>query len=247
MKIGVQILIILCVSSSLPILLNAQGKVYKFFAELSIGPSFPVGKFHDKTYSANLGDENPPGIAKIGSGINALIGYKLNKWFNLNILACGQQNQEDANAIKKYLESKPNVARATVTVDKWQIVKGMGGISYKIAISKKEEIFLYPCIMAGICKTTIPSLSYETFNNNGNVIEMAKSKPPPLPAAFCNQLNMKMQWQKTKRFHILVDVQYFISNPKQTYSYMNNGNWYSVTAKYSLSSINLLLGAGISF
>src|SRR5690242_9472384 len=75
-----KLLILLTVSLFATIALQAQEKQTKLFTELSIGPSFPIGRF--AATSTNSGDK-VAGYAKPGLGAQLSAGYHLNNPFGL--------------------------------------------------------------------------------------------------------------------------------------------------------------------
>jgi hypothetical protein len=60
----------------LAFVLHAQKKQPKFLTELSVGPSFPLGRFAETSYNDK---SEIPGFAKTGLGAHLSVGYYLNK------------------------------------------------------------------------------------------------------------------------------------------------------------------------
>src|SRR5688572_18078112 len=88
----------------LTIVLHAQKKQSKFFTELAVGPSFPIGRFASTEYK----DNEVPGFAKTGLSAQLSVGYYLNESIGVMLLSGYTVHPQDEDAYKNDLESYPS-------------------------------------------------------------------------------------------------------------------------------------------
>jgi len=219
----------------------------KFFAELSIGPSFPMGKFASKDYL-----DSTAGFAKLGGAANILFGYQLTDKISVLFTLGGSMNAQDEEALEKRAEqSMGGSATTTIDAGKWKAVKLMLGGRLGTAFSSPGKLSFYADISAGICKTAIPEYSGAIFNNNMQSGAFSNEKIT-LPWSFCYQLGTGLKYGLNKKVYLLGHLNYFDSAPVhrdvKNINFPNPGGPYvPFETKYHLSAINLLVGASIHF
>jgi hypothetical protein len=203
---------------------TAQNKKTKFFAETSIGPSFPIGKFSNKKYTGSF-LSNADGLAKTGVVINLSFGYQLKKTFGTMLLFGYSQNKQDANSFDRYLKNNFGDNTSTsVETNKWQVFKILGGGYLVVPFSAANKLSFRAKLLGGICKTNIPGFKY-AYSVPGNPIPTVGSgtfAKINLPWSFCYQLTTGLNYQIAQKIYLLFDAGYFGSNPIYKYSYNPN-------------------------
>jgi opacity protein-like surface antigen len=224
----------------------AQRQPTKLYAELSIGPSFPVGKFASKDYQ-----DTSAGFANTGVAASISLGYRLNNKFSLLLNFGGSQHGRDAEPIEKRYGQGMSGRDVTVTSDKWKAGKIMAGGRLSLPISSAGKVFFTSDLLAGVCKTAIPEYSGVITVNNMLSGSFMWSKIS-LPWSFSYQVGAGVNYNLNGKIYLLGHLSYFDSRP--VHHTMRNTNppnfagpYVPVDIKYSLSSLNFLLGAGIGF
>lgn len=224
----------------------------KYFAEVKGGLSLPVGGFSNKSYTGGFLDQ-ADGLAKTGPTAGFTAGYHFKKSLAAVVSFGYSNNQQDAAAYNDYLrKSLGNDVSTAIITNAWSVFKITGGGYFETAFSTGSEFFFRSNIQAGICKTSIPGFKYTyatgTFpDQQAGTYMIAKID---VPWAFCYNAGAGIKY-KLSGFYLLADVNYFGSTPIHKYSYMqtfpNPGPLVNAEKKMSLSSINLVAGAGIEF
>lgn len=232
----------------------ASPKEHRFFAGLSLGPSFPTGKFANKNYS-----DTTAGWAQPGPSFNLSAGYMLTRSVGIVLLLGAQENKQDANTITSHLKQQyGDTVRSTVTTNNWKIARILAGGLFKLPVSESGKLFFQAKVLAGVLKTSAPAYSYaygqpQYFVTYGYSV-YATIGSVPLNWAFCYQGNAGLGWRLTKRISLVGDVSYFHAAPVHKYDhyliftpgggFYDRGPWQK---KYIISSVNLMAGAEITF
>lgn len=236
--------------------LSASGQLANshFFVELAAGVAVPVGKFANKTYTADFLNADPSGLAKTGLGLSVTGGYHINKRLSVLLLLGGNQNMQDKNAYENHLKQKyGNNITTSVTTENWKVGKIMAGTVIEIPVSKSGKLFFQPKLLAGMCTATAPGYSYIGFDQNGFLLPDNFTKSGEHPGwAFCYQAGAALKYTLSKKIYLLLDANYFNGTPALKYNYNPNfPNPGPATApgkrNYNVSSVNTFLGAGINF
>jgi hypothetical protein len=246
MKIPCLKLFLLALLMSGTINSHAQNINAKWMTEISIGPSFPVGKYKSKDYK-----DSTAGLAKTGIGASISLGYRLSDHIVILFLGGGAQNKQDEVAMtKSWNENARPGVRTEVHTNSWEIGKLMLGAGMKLPISKSGKFSSASKILAGISKTTIPAYSGIMYVNDAVNGEFSFGKIS-LPWTFCFQINTGFNLQVSHKIYVLTDFNYFNSHPvnhtQRNYTQNPGGPFTPIDIKYSLTSFNIQVGAGIGF
>lgn len=241
------------------IILQAQQKLPKFFAQLSVGPSFPLGKFADKSYTFAVNNDEPEGLAKTGLSIQASSGYHLSKTAGLLFLSGYSEHAQKASGYNEYikqviLSAGVMTSKVDVNTTSWKIVKLMAGGFLNTPLTPDEDLVLVTKITAGVCKTAVPEYNFKGHVTDGITTFSGTFNKTSLSWAFCYQVSMGLKYKLNDRLHLLLDVNSFNATLKKEYTFdpppYPNGNPNLNTyqkVKYKLAELNALIGIGMNF
>jgi hypothetical protein len=238
----------------------SQQKERKFLAELSLGPSFPLGKFAQKTYDGK--DVNYPGFAKTGFNGQLSIGYHLNETFGVLLAGGYSIHAQDEKAYESQIKSENDqVARADVNAKSWKIAKVMAGGFFVSSLSDDDRLVLQTRITAGVCKSAIPEFSVVDYGSSGVWTASGKTGKVALPWTFCYQVSVGLKYKLNNKLHLLFDINSFNATAQKEYfSFINvpetatfGSGPVDMTSqsnykkKFKLAEVNALAGIGIDF
>lgn len=248
-----------CLLIFLPLTLDchAQKHESKFSAEISIGPSLPVGKFADKSVSKDT-VTNLPGRANVGIALAIAFNYRVSKIFSAILLVGGQQNKQNVQSMNNYFElysTSGNDVYRTQTQD-WKIGKIMAGLSLKIPMSNSNKIYFKPVLLAGVLKTSVPGYHYAIYqlltNGSAQPVGFGTHSGYALAWSFCFQAGTGVSYQYNSRVFFSGNINYFHATPSRSYTVYTifppppgNGKPYEVN--YPIAAINVMVGAGVNF
>jgi outer membrane protein W len=230
----------------LTIMLQAQQKQSRFMVEVSGGPSFPVGKFGDKSFNHN-DRKTPEGLAETGVSASLSVGYYLNKKIGLLLSGGYSSNKQNWESYPNDLvRAFPGIDLAPglkITAENWEILNVMGGGFFEIPLNAAHTLNFRTKLTAGACKTAIPERT-----SKSDIGEFTEKKMD-LPWGFCYQASAGLQYKLNNSLHVLLDVNSFnaIAQKSQWQYPPSPGNTYPVTSKFHLNSVNALAGIGLSF
>lgn len=238
--------------------LYSQQKDHKFFAELSLGPSFPIGKFAGKTVKPFPDDDQPAGLAKPGLSSQFLVGYYLKENAGVLISEGSSFHAQDNSGYENYLKAAyttPGAGPVSVDADRksWKIIKLMAGGFLITPLNTEETLVLVTKVTAGACKTAIPAYNYKIYDSNGALYNAGTGDKTSLAWAFCYQVSMGLKYKLNDKLHVLFDVNSFNSTPQKKYTYNPNPvssgppQEEQKNIKYKLAEVNALIGIGIDF
>lgn len=232
---------------------NAQNKKLRYFTEGAIGPTFPTGKFANKSYNGSF-LSNTDGLAKTGVAANLSIGFHLKN--NYGALLCFgiSQNKQDANSFDRYLKNTygSNI-NTSIKANNWNVFKIMAGGFFAAPFSPASKFSFQAKVLAGLFKTNIPGLgyTYSSTDNSVPIIGNLSFAKVSLLWSFCYQVNAGIKYQFTQKFYLVSEFGYFGGTSNYKYMYNPNfpmpGNLVTGEKKIALSSIQLMAGAGINF
>jgi len=219
--------------------LHAQKKQPNFLAELSVGPSFPIGKFADKT-ADNLNKEKPSGLAKTGWGTNLSVGYYLNRSVGL-LLSAGYSDHKQAPAgyTQSIYLSYSGRSSFEFNAKSWKEVNVRTGAFFVMPLTASHRLNLITKLTAGVCKTAIPALGYTAYKEDGTVLYEGTLNEVDLPWGFCYQIDAALKYKLGNHLHALLTVNSFNALPRKKFD--------GVTKQYNLSTVNCMAGIGIDF
>lgn len=234
----------------------APKKDPKFFAGITLGPSFPMGKFANKNFA-----DTTAGLAKVGPSLNVTAGYMFTPSIGVMVLFGGQENKMDPNSITSYLNQRYGDSVGTYAATKsWKTGRILAGGVFKFPLSKGEKLFFQGKILAGLLKTTYPDYNYAYgqvipgIGNPGNYNVRVFAASTPLDWAFCYQANAGLGWQLNRHISLVGDLSYFHAEAHHKYDHYlvfnpggtptDHGPWQK---KYEVASLNLSVGAEFYF
>ena len=226
----------------------------KFFAGLSLGPSFPTGKFANKNFN-----DTTAGLAQAGPSLNVSAGYMFTRSVGVVVYVGGQENKQDAGAIARSLkEAHGDTVSTGAWTNNWKIARIMAGGIFKWPVG--EKFFFQAKGLLGLLKTSLPGYSYgigqviPNIYNPSNYNEIGVTAKIPLNWAFCYQANAGLGWKLSKRISLTGDISYYHADTKHHFDHYlrfnPNGTFYDSgpwDLKYAISSVNLAAGAEITF
>jgi len=233
----------------LAIVLQAQKKQPKFLAELTAGPSIPIGKFASTSNANNKAS----GYAKPGWGGQLSLGYYLNRSFGLLLSTGYTTHQQDQQARKDVYTSRGyRVVR--IDSENWKALNVMAGVFFVTPLTAGSKLCLITKLTAGVCETGIPREQWSGYSNTGPVYSY--NEKIIMPWAFCYQGSVGLQYKFNQKWYVLLDASYFNATPKQEITYSVSslpaaqgglaGRIVTEVNKYELSAINALVGIGIN-
>jgi hypothetical protein len=231
-------------------MLQAQQKTSKLFAEISFGPSIPLGRFSEKTYVLH-NEKEQPGMAKIGLSGNVTVGYYLKENVGVLLLFGYSSNEQQPGGWEEYMKNRwyPTATGFDITTKKWELLKAMGG-GFLVTPLAEHKLNLVTKLSAGVCYTKAPYWGFRIYNENGTLQRFAGSKEK-LPAAFCFQISVGLQYKMNDKVYLLLDVNSFNATAAKDYTYYQDapvpGMPDTIKRKYKLGSFNALAGVGINF
>jgi hypothetical protein len=229
-------------------------KEHRFFAGLSLGPSFPAGKFANKNFN-----DTTAGLARPGPSLSISAGYMFTRSVGVVVSLGGQENKQDAGAIASSVkQANGDTVSTSAWTNSWKIARIMAGGIFKWPVGGK--FFFQAQGLVGVLKTSLPGYIYgigqaiPNINNPSNYSIIASTAKTPLNWAFCYQANAGLGWRLTKRISLVGDISYSHAAPIHKYDhylvftpgggFYDRGPW---QRKYVISSVNLMAGAEIQF
>ena len=239
--------------------LQAQQKQSKFIAELSGGPSFALGKFGNKTYSAPT-ETDPAGMAKTGLAAQLSLGYKINESFGIILLPGYSVHKQDPSSRVESIKDSHSAAasdptyRLNLRANKWKLTKLMAGGFFVTPLTESSKLALVTKLAAGVCKTDIPGYTYTETYNNGFVLNYFSQGNIKLPWTFCYQVSVGLKYKLKDNIHLLFDINSFNSTPTKDITYYRAlptsagpSVGQQINVKYKLAELNTLVGIGFDF
>jgi len=252
-KLSLLFIIILCGHE----IIFAQ-KTPKFLASVSIGVAFPVDKFGSKNFS-----DSSAGWALPGPVLNVSFGYHITKSTGVMLLFSGQLNKQDADVFNNGIkESNGPVTEVQTTTSSWKVPKVMAGGFFNIPLYNPGKVLLKIAVLAGGVKSYFPGYSYSgTTNPTGSPADSrsysATFTGKELPWTFGYQVNAGINYKISSDIFLLADINYFNSDvesyavyPRSTTVIISPGPVPlppPQKTKFSLASLNMMVGAGIRF
>jgi hypothetical protein len=236
------------------IVLHAQKKDHRLVAEISLGPSLPIGKFGNKSFGSEY--HEPSGFAKTGFNAQVSLGYYLNESFGILLLPSYSVHVQDRSGLQAfmkevYLSMGLRTSRVDVDPQSWKIVKLMAGGFFVTPLTAAEDLVLQTKLTAGACKTAIPALSYTGYDADNEMPYPGKMGKTSLSWAFCYQVSVGLKYNLNNKLHLLLDVNSFNATPKKDYFFTSadprTPDPGQQTVKYKLAEVNALVGVGLSF
>jgi hypothetical protein len=241
----------------LALVLHAQEKQSQYFIELAAGPSFPIGKFGEKTYKSLMEEDEPAGLAKTGVNLQATMGYYINESFGVLFSPGYSIHAQDGSGYEEFLTQTvvayggmmPTIS--SVEAKSWNILKLMAGGFMVTPLTMEEDLELNTRILLGACKTAVPGYTFSGRDQAGMPYGGTMDKVS-LPWAFCYQVGLGLKYKLNDKLHVLFDVNSFNATAQREYTYTfpfspNPVPPITEKVKYKLAEVNLMAGIGINF
>jgi hypothetical protein len=229
-----KILLVLFICAQIHNSCIGQQKDEKFTAELQFGPSFPVGKFSNKSYTPF---NNSSGLAIPGFDAGGKFGIRINKNFGIGIYAVQSINKQDAKSFKNYINNGSNFPPdSRVSTSPWQVTKVLAGLNYKDHFTNSK--FSFVCsVMAGVFKTAIPKYEWAVYTQSGSLYNEMSHDKTSLPVSFSYQLNAGLSYDIGSHYYLLLSADYFNGAAKL----------HETNALYKFGTVNINAGIGVKF
>jgi hypothetical protein len=228
---------------------NAQEKMSKFFAEISLGPSFPIGQFAEKDYNGPF-EKDQPGLAQVGQALNATLGYHLKENAGLLLSIGYSSNKQKPESYTEYVRRSMDRFPGEFDVESWKILKVMAG-GFLITPLTEGKLNLVTKLSAGIFKTHIPTSILVGYLPDGTSYAIGKLEKEKLPVTFCYQISIGLQYMLNEKLHLLFDINSFNASAHKDYklSVLSGGTTVTYTGdrKYKFGAVNALVGVGLNF
>lgn len=224
--------------------LHAQEKSSKRFAEISIGPSFPIGQFGEKSYNDNEKDQ--AGLAQVGIATNATFGFHIKENVGWLVTVGYNLNKQKPEGLEEYIKGKyyPDQGTVEVTTKSWKILKVMAG-GFLITPLAEDKLNLVTKLSAGICSAIIPEYSWVAKNTRFTPYEKGGVGKVRLPVTFCYQISLGLQYKMNKKAYLLFDINSF--NATATIKGGRTSGGQLPDRKSKMGTVNALLGVGLNF
>jgi hypothetical protein len=223
--------------------LHAQEKTTKTFAEISIGPSFPIGQFGEKSYNDNEKDQ--PGLAGVGIAANATFGKYLKENIGFLLTVGYSINKQKPKGLEEYMEGKyPAGAEVDVTTKSWKILKVMAG-GFLVTPLAEDKLNLVTKLSGGICSAIIPEYSWHATNTGYSSYEKGGVGKVRLPVTFCYQISLGLQYKMNEKASLLFDINSFNATATNKGGQTSGGQL--PDRKCKLGTVNALVGVGLNF
>jgi len=231
--------------------LHAQRPPSKIFAEVSIGPSFPLGQFAEKSFPG-IEEKDQPGMASVGVNANVTGGYYVKENIGVLLSVGYSTYKQKTEGYSHYFKRNwyLNATEVTVEADHWKMLKVMAG-GFLVTPISEDKINLVTKLSAGILKTDVPKYSWEAYAATGSAFAGGEMEKEKLSATFCYQISLGLQFKMNERVHLLFDINSFnAAATKDAPAQIGipiPGVPSMPDRKYKFGSVNALLGVGLNF
>ena len=234
------------------IAVHAQKKHPKFLTELSIGPSFPIGRFAAISYKDDKNEV--PGFAKTGLAAHLSVGYYLNQNAGVLLSSGLSSHPQDKDHFRREIESSiPGVTLTHFELKNWKTVKLMGGGFVVTPLTSEGELVLLAKLTAGVSKFDIPKREFWGSNQDGTSTISSIDNGGSLPWSFCYQVSLALEYKLNRSLYALLDINSFNTTAKKEFNYTiipGSGippTVMTIKNKYKQATVNALLGIGVRF
>lgn len=227
-----------------------QDSTRNFFASISIGPAFPIGRFSKDEFTLNPAKNEPAGAARVGFAAKGSIGYHITPRLSLLLqLAYGQHKQSGKGLNKLLLDSNVAATSAATRMESWKTASVMLGIQWRGKISGLTNCYPYFNLSGGINKSEQPGYEYTVYSN-GNAFLWGKTASKSLPIGFCYQVEAGLEQVLKANWFLQYRLSWYNGFSSQRYAYVDNfpnGNLINSKFKYTIAALQLGVGLGYRF
>jgi hypothetical protein len=244
----IPLLFILCFLLSI-CKIYSQNTDLPFKAAISVGPSFPVGKFSKIATDTNSSSSD----SKPGPLVSISFSYKFrHSFFGVSILGGWQQKNVDDLAFAKFLAAvMPAGSEIAVKSDNWHIWKILAGPTFEIPLIKNGKTSFEGGVFGGLLKTSIPGFEIGTTYGNPPTVSFESVSKIPLAAAFCYQIDAGVIYRITPSLSLTGNLGFMHAKPVHSYTIYLDPPYYQMPVylneSYPISTINLLVGVAYLF
>lgn len=210
---------------------QAEKKENKMYLALSVGPSFPLGKFGSKSINPDDG----AGFANTGVNAALQYGYLIGKNFGIAANIGYAQYKLDEGPLKSMMVVEdPNFQ---VSADHWQYFSFLAGPMATVAANDKLNFDFR--LLGGLAHTNFPVISASSTYSGATSSENWQS-------AFAWQLGTDMRYHLSSKACFFANLDYLKTKPVTTITVTNGGTEASDVEQH-LGVMNLTVGMGLSF
>jgi hypothetical protein len=227
----------------------AQNADLPYKAAISVGPSFPVGKFSNTVPDSST----LPSAAKPGPLVTVSFSYTFkHSFFGVRILGGWQQNNVNDLAIARYMATQlPSGSEIGVKTDNWHIWKILAGPTFDVPVTKNGKTNFECDILGGVLKTTIPGSEIAVTYGNPPMAFAESVSKTPLPVSFCYQIDAGLNYRITQSLLLTGNLGFMHSTPVHSFTYYLDPPYYTMpvhgSQPFPISSLNLLVGIAYVF
>ena len=242
------ILFILCLSLSI-CKTYSQNTDLPFKAAISVGPSFPVGKFSNTVPDSSTF----PSAAKPGPSVTVSFSYGFrHSHFGIEILGGWQQNNVNDFAIARHLAAgMPAGSEIGVKTDNWHIWKILAGPTFEFPFTKNGKLSFECGVLGGVLKTTIPGYEIGASYSNPPIVSLQSVYKIPLPTTFCYQIDAGVTYRIAPDLLLTGNLCFMHATPTHSFTEYHDPPYFQmpfhVSVPYPVSTINLLVGVAYLF
>ena len=204
----------------------------KFFAAISVGPSFPVGNFASKDLTNNI----DAGLAKVGYNANLHTGYQLTEQFGLASTIFISKYNVDNDAVQRFLNGNGG-SSLNATADHWQYwgisIGPMG--TFDLGGDVKLDIKT----LLGYARANMPVIRFDLEG-----AELSAVTPDRWTDAFSWQVGADLRYHFNPSTFFFTNLDYNYIKPKWTYPIAGGG---SESYEQKTGVVDFNVGIGVAF
>lgn len=206
-------------------------KENKMYLALSVGPSFPLGKFGSKSTNPDDG----AGFANTGVNVGLQYGYLIGKNFGLAAnFGYSQYKLDEGPLNSMMIVDDPSFQ---LSADHWQYFSFLAGPMATVAVNDKLNFDFR--LLGGLAHSNFPVISASTS-------DMGVRSSENWQSAFAWQLGTNMRYHFTPRTCFFSNLDYMKTKPVTNITITNGGSETSEVEQH-IGVMNLTVGVGFAF
>ncbi|WP_316803410.1 outer membrane beta-barrel protein [Pedobacter nototheniae] len=222
--------------------LSAQTTNQKSFIGISVGPSFPVGDFANKSVS----NENS-GLATTGGFLNLNYGYRFSNNFGAIAILRGSIYGVDSQSLKNNY-SLPDGSGGSISFDAgtWKTGAVMVGLFQGISLGTNKDFVLEARGAIGVQRTSSPSLKIKGSITGFGTFEGEQKSVSA--TAFAYLVGLGLNYGLGNNLSLKLHGDYSGSNPKfQDITASSYAAGTKITSKQNINTIDVGVGLALNF
>ena len=220
---------------------------HHYFVGLSLGASFPMGKFANKSMP-----DTSSGLAKAGPAGTLSLGYFFTRNIGFFFELSEQHNTQDRSVFNPYLEKNFGDSIRTIGyTSSWRVARLSGGPVFNIPVSASEKVALRVKLMAGILNGIKPNYGFQISFPTSSSISLFTQPHLALPTSFCYEADAGIRIAVAESLFLVVDAGYFYAPLRYHYDFYLPlpGGGTTITGRFSLpiSDVHVMTGLEYKF